>query len=64
VIVVTSVYTHGLIGPVLPIMRHVKALQEGLYSHRVKLRKHDAFQELAGDLNELAEVLERRYRIQ
>ena len=64
VVVVTSIYTHGLVGPVLPLVRHIKALQEGLYSHRVKLRRKDAFQELAGELNELAEVLERRYRIQ
>lgn len=60
VVAVTSVYTHRLIGPVLPIMRHVKALQEGVYSHRVQLRQHDAYQELADELNALAEVLEKR----
>jgi len=64
VIVVTVIYTHRLIGPVLPVMRHIKALQEGLYSHRIKLRSHDAFQELAGELNELAAVLEKRCRRQ
>jgi hypothetical protein len=64
VIVVTSIYTHRMIGPVLPITRHVKALQEGLYSHRVKLRRHDALQELVEELNELAAVLEKRYRKQ
>lgn len=62
VIVVSSIYTHRLIGPVLPLTRHVKALQEGMYSHRVTLRRHDSLQELVGELNELAEVLEKRYR--
>ena len=63
VVVVSIIYTHRMIGPVLPIMRHVRALQEGLYSHRVRLRSHDAFQELAGELNELAAVLEKRCRM-
>lgn len=63
VVVVSVIYTHRLIGPVLPIMRHVRALQEGLYSHRVRLRSHDSFQELAGELNELAAVLEKRCRM-
>jgi HAMP domain-containing protein/preprotein translocase subunit SecG len=64
VVVVTIAYTHRLIGPMLPVMRHVKALQEGLYEHRVKLRRTDAFQELAAELNELARVLEQRGRRQ
>ncbi|MGB5717569.1 MAG: hypothetical protein WBN81_10790 [Gammaproteobacteria bacterium] len=59
-VVLVAVYTHRMIGPVLPIMRHVKALQEGFYSHRVKLRRYDSFQELADELNALAETLEKR----
>ena len=62
VLVVTTVFTHRLIGPLVPIMRHVKALQKGMYSNRVKLRRQDALQDLVGELNELAEVLEKRYR--
>ena len=59
-IVLISVYTHRMIGPTLPIMRHIKALKDGFYSHRVKLRRHDCFQELANELNALAETLEKR----
>jgi methyl-accepting chemotaxis protein len=58
IVLVATVYTHRMIGPTLPIMRHVKALKEGFYSHRVKLREYDCFQELADELNELAETLE------
>ena len=57
VIVVTVIYTHRLIGPAIPLLRHVKALQAGRYTHRVSLRKYDAFTELADELNELAESL-------
>ena len=60
VVVVATVYTHRLIGPTLPIMRHIKTLKEGFYSHRVKLREYDCFQEVADELNELAETLEQR----
>ena len=59
-VVLVAVYTHRMIGPMLPIMRHVKALQEGFYSHRVKLRRYDSFHELADELNVLAETLEKR----
>lgn len=60
IVLVATVYTHRMIGPTLPIMRHVKALKEGFYSHRVKLREYDCFQELADELNELAEILEQQ----
>jgi signal transduction histidine kinase len=59
-VVLVAVYTHRMIGPVLPIMRHVNALKDGFYSHRVKLRRYDSFQELADELNTLAETLEKR----
>jgi hypothetical protein len=60
IVLVATVYTHRMIGPTLPIMRHVKALKDGFYSHRVKLREYDCFQELADELNELAEILEQQ----
>jgi methyl-accepting chemotaxis protein len=63
-VVVTVIYTHRLIGPVIPMLRHVKALREGRYTHRVSLRKHDAFTELADELNELAETLQNSSRRQ
>jgi len=59
-VVLATVYTHRMIGPMRPITRHVKALKDGFYSHRVKLRRHDCFQELADELNVLAETLEKR----
>jgi hypothetical protein len=59
-VVLITVYTHRMIGPTLPIMRHIKALKDGFYSHRVTLRRHDCFQELANELNALAETLEQR----
>lgn len=59
-VALVSVYTHRMIGPTLPIMRHIKALKNGFYGHRVKLRRHDCFQELAEELNALAKELERR----
>jgi HAMP domain-containing protein len=59
VLVVSVIYTHRLIGPSIPLLRHVKALQAGRYTHRVSLRKHDAFSELADQLNELAESLQK-----
>lgn len=60
VVIVATVYTHRMIGPTLPVLRHIKALKEGFYSHRVKLRENDCFQEMADELNELAETLEQR----
>jgi hypothetical protein len=58
-VVLVAVFTHRMIGPTLPIMRHVKALKDGFYSHRVTLRRHDSFQERADALNALAEPHEK-----
>jgi methyl-accepting chemotaxis protein len=63
-VVVMVVYTHRLIGPVIPVLRHVKALREGHYAHRISLRKNDAFSELADQLNQLAETLQNNSRQQ
>jgi HAMP domain-containing protein len=60
VTVITTIFTHRLIGPTLPIRRHIRALKEGLYSHRVTLRAHDGLQDVAEELNELAAALEER----
>ena len=59
-VVLVTVYTHRIIGPAMPLMRHIRALQDGFYIHRVKLRRHDFFQEMADELNALAETLEQR----
>ena len=58
-VAITTIYTHRIIGPTVAITRHVRALKNGLYSHRVSLRKRDALKDLAGELNELAETLEK-----
>ena len=57
-VAVTAIYTHRIIGPTVALKRHIRALKDGLYSHRVHLRKHDELKDMAADLNELAEVLE------
>jgi len=51
--------SHRLVGPTVALRRHVEALKNGDYGSRVRLRKHDAFAELAHDLDELAELLEK-----
>lgn len=53
-------FTHRLIGPTYAFRRHIKELTRGNYKSRVKLRKGDAFMEVADDLNELAAKLEQR----
>ncbi len=58
IVTVTTIYTHRIIGPTIALKRHIKALKDGLYSHRVHLRKHDELKDMAADLNELAEILE------
>lgn len=52
-------YTHRLIGPLRPFVRHVESLTAGDYSSRVRLRKGDLdmYAEYADRLNELAETL-------
>ncbi len=49
-------YTHRLIGPLRPFVRHVEKLTAGDYSSRVTLRKGDLdmYNEYADKLNELA----------
>ena len=58
---ITTIYTHRMIGPTITIKRHVRALKKGIYSSRISLRRRDEFKDLAEELNELAEILE-KYR--
>jgi signal transduction histidine kinase len=52
-------YVHRVIGPTIPLRRHIMALADGDYSSRVQLRGSDAaMEELADELNELARQLE------
>ncbi len=57
-VVLSIAYLHKLVGPTVPLRRQLEALKNGDYSARVKLREGDALQDVARDLNELAEVLE------
>lgn len=61
-VVISIVFTHKLVGPTVAFRRHIKALSKGNYESRLTLRKGDAFSEVAEDLNQLAEDLQKRGR--
>ena len=60
-IVLSIIYTHKMVGPSYAFRRHIANLEQGKYTSRVTLRKHDAFMEVAADLNRLAETLEKKH---
>lgn len=53
-------YTHKVIGPLSSINRHIDAMSEGDFKHRISLRKNDLplIKEQAEKLNALATSLE------
>lgn len=53
-------YSFRIYGPLVAIYRHLRALIEGNYDSRVKLRRHDEFSKLSDQLNQLAQVLKER----
>jgi hypothetical protein len=56
---VTIAYLHRVIGPIVAIERHLRALQRGDYTSRVTLRSGDhLYADLGDQLNELASRLE------
>ncbi|MBI2602340.1 MAG: hypothetical protein HYW48_04725 [Deltaproteobacteria bacterium] len=57
---ITIIYTHRMVGPTVAFRRHIGKLRQGDYTSRIFLRKGDAFQEVADDLNELAKTLEHK----
>jgi hypothetical protein len=57
---VSILATHRLIGPTVAFRRHIKALTEGDYTAQTTLREHDAFKEVAADLNALSAALAAR----
>lgn len=62
VVVALSVwYTHRLVGPMVAFKKHFEAIAAGDYAHRTVLRKNDAFQEAAIQLNLTTETLEVKY---
>lgn len=58
--VVTILYTHKLIGPTIAFRRHIRMIAEGKLQYRTVLRKGDAFEEVANDLNKLSEFMEQK----
>lgn len=60
-ILFSIIYTHRLIGPSFAFRRHLQALIRGEYGARTHLRKGDAFQEVAEDLNRLSMSLKQKY---
>jgi hypothetical protein len=62
VVGVCVAWSHRLLGPTVPLRRHVQALRSGNCRGRLRLRKTDGpFLPLADDLNELTQMLERRH---
>lgn len=59
--IVTIYFTHKMVGPTVAFRRHIGQLQKGVYGQRVKLRKGDAFVEVADELNKLADILEEKH---
>ena len=53
-------YSFRIFGPLVAVYRHLRALIDGEYTSRVRLRRHDEFTDLANQLNHLAEVLQER----
>lgn len=57
---VASIYlTHKLVGPTIAFRRHIRGLMDGNFGVKTRLRKGDAFEEVAADLNELSDRLSR-----
>ena len=52
--------SNRIYGPLIPLLRHIQNLKEGIYSSRVILRRNDELTELRDALNELAATLEAR----
>jgi len=56
-LLLTIYLTHKMVGPTIAFRRHINALMEGNFSAKIRLRRGDAFEEVAEDLNRLSEWL-------
>ena len=54
--------SHRVYGPVVPIVRQIKQINEGNFKNRIHLRKRDELREIADALNELAQTLETKQK--
>jgi len=52
--------THRMYGPMIAMSRALQELQKGNYTHRIKIREKDDFKKVVAELNNLAEVLEKK----
>jgi methyl-accepting chemotaxis protein len=55
-------FSHRMVGPIYAIVRHLNWVQDGNYTHDLKLRDKDEFQNVAGVLNEMQKALRQRVR--
>ncbi|MGE0526959.1 MAG: hypothetical protein AB7G93_05045 [Bdellovibrionales bacterium] len=53
-------YSHRILGPSVPILKHIRELCDGRYEGQIQLRRKDEFQEVAKELNRLAEILKKK----
>ena len=60
--VILGIYlTHRIVGPMVPIRRHIEALSEGKYGITARIRKKDDLHELVDLLNTLSQKLAQRH---
>jgi hypothetical protein len=52
-------YSHRILGPVVPIRRHIGRLFAKDFESRIHLRKNDELKDIAEDLNRLSEFLKK-----
>lgn len=57
-IVLSVTYTHKLVGPTIAFRHQLQKLQRGQFDNKIQLRKGDAFQEIANEINMLTDVMQ------
>lgn len=55
--VITFVYSHRILGPMIKFEKHIDQMLEGNFANRIVLRDKDHFHSLASKLNQLTEKL-------
>lgn len=55
--------THRMYGPMISMMRFVAELKRGNYAVRINIRERDDFQNFVGELNALAEQLQKKHGV-
>ena len=58
-LLVSIVLTHRLVGPTVAFRAHIDKLCKGNFRDRVHLRKGDAFEDVASELNRLTAIMEK-----